>query len=89
MLLKEQLYNLLTEHGTTKTTELQKLTGLRSSSVHNALGLLLKDGLVTFEKHKRETYWTALSDDLEVKQIWGCYVPPKVTHTHHLMSCWY
>jgi hypothetical protein len=86
---KELMIQLLTDHGTSKTKTLGDLSGLSRNLCHNALKSLLRDGLVSYERKGLDVYWTPLGDDLEPKQIWGAYVPPKVTHSHPLMTAWF
>jgi predicted transcriptional regulator len=90
MTQKELLLSFLEKYGTKSTMELVKLTGINKTVAHNSLRSMMRSGLVNVQKRGMEVYWTAKDDiDLDIKQIWGNFVPTKAKHTHPLMTAWF
>lgn len=87
---KEILLSFLEKYGTKSTMELVKLTGINKTVAHNSLRSMMRSGLVDVQKRGLEVYWTAKDDiDLDIKQVWGNFVPTKAKHTHPLMTAWF
>lgn len=89
MTYKEIIVATLEAHGTLKTVDLSRISGLNRNQCHNNLMSLMKDGLVESRKDKKEVYWTYQGDELKIKQSWSSYTPSQVKHTHPLMTAWF
>jgi predicted transcriptional regulator len=90
MTQKEVLLSFLEKHGTMSTMGLVNVTGINKTVAHNSLRSMMRSGLVNAERRGLEVYWTAKEDiDLDIKQVWGNFVPTKAKHTHPLMTAWY
>jgi predicted transcriptional regulator len=89
MTYKDVLLAMLQNHGTMNTMKLSQITGLNRNQCHNNLRSLLNDGLVDCYREAKNVYWTYQGDELKIKQTWSGFVPPKVKHTHPLMTAWF